>query len=352
VKRWHVTAGGLALVVALVALALSVFTAGGGHLRVVWGQPLKPAGQQVYKTVTAQRLEQGQRTGSETLPPAQVARLNRANQAAALKGTVGPNHPVPLATPEPITQTRLVRNYSSRNGHRPAILVVHDTESPNAAGLQDVLAIAAWFNNPVSQASSNYTTDADGNTLLLVPDTAKAWTQAYFNSWSISDELIGYASQTSWPDAQLRAVAQLFAAEAAKWGIPVQRGLISGCTILRPGIVEHRDLGQCGGGHHDAGLDFPLTRFIALVKEYRAGGYHPKTAPKTKTSSSTARHVASHPIVSGSCGRANILRALRTHGGVHGSIADSVKRFQRIHRLAVDGIVGPRTGAALGLRGC
>lgn len=266
-RWWHVHIS-LGLIVAA-SVSLLAGSYGASHYRTVFGQKLDAAGQAAYLQAAAHGEFGTEKPDTgETLPAATVAELRAANQKAALAGTAGPNHPVTLATPEPITKTSLVQNYSTRHGYRPALFVVHDTESPNVAGVQDLAAIAAWFNNPQSQASSNYTTDAEGNTFLMVPETEKAWTQAYFNPWSISDELIGYATQTTWPAAQLRAVAQIAAVSMARWGIPVQQAVISGCTIVKPGITEHLFLGACGGGHHDAGPHFPITNFIALVKQY------------------------------------------------------------------------------------
>lgn len=210
-------------------------------------------------------------------PPSQYA----VNESAAEAQTVGPDTPRPLATAEAVDETKILpRNFSSRGGARPALLVVHDTESRNVAGMNDVYAIASWFSNPAASASSHYIIDAEGNVLRIVDETAKAWTQAYFNPWSISIEFIGYASQTSWPEAQLRAGAKVFAASAAKWGIPVRQGDTSGCSIVRSGILQHSDLGPCGGGHHDAGNAFPMPRFVKLVGEYRNGGFKPRpTSP-------------------------------------------------------------------------
>lgn len=266
----------------LVAFLVGVFA--GPTLYTVFGKKLDKAGIRLYHGIAAKKVEKGQRApapvtaSGETLPAAQAAKVAALNDRVA----AGVTHPHPLATPQPSMTTSLVRNYSSRNGGHPVLLVAHDTESPNAPGLADVQAIAAWFNNPVSQASSNYTTDADGNTLLMVPDTEKAWTQAWFNPWAVSDEMIGHATQTAWPDTQLRAVAQIFAVEAHKWGIPIQIGAVSGCAIVRPGIVDHAMLGQCGGGHHDNGPAFPLAHFVALVRAYAVGGYHPAAKPKPK----------------------------------------------------------------------
>lgn len=266
---------------ALVAAAvLAAFLFGAfASATVIHGTKLNAEGVKLYQLIAGRKVEHGQRIGSETLPAAQAARIAKLNDQVA----AGTGHPHPLATPQPAMLIEPVVNYSSRNGAHPILLVAHDTESPNAPGLADVQAIRAWFNNPAAQASSNYTTDADGNTIEMVPDTAKAWTQAWFNPWAISDEMIGHASQTTWPDTQLRTVAQIFAREARRWGIPIQQGAVSGCTIIRPGIVDHLMLGQCGGGHHDNGPRFPLQRFIGLVKAYAAPAvttHAKKPAPK------------------------------------------------------------------------
>jgi N-acetyl-anhydromuramyl-L-alanine amidase AmpD len=280
--KWKLIHGHLAglLIGLLVAFLLGAFT--GSGLKTVFGQKLNKTGLRLYKHLDHRNVEQGQRTGSETPPEAVAERIARLN--ASLPHLT----PRTLATPEPVTLTSFVRNYSSRvAGAHPVLLVVHDAEMPNAPGTQDLRAIAAWFNNPAAQASSNYATDSDGNTIMMVPTSAKAWTQAWFNSWAISDELLGYASQTAWPDTQLRAVAQLFAHDAVTYGIPIQHGAVSGCTIVRPGILEHVDLGACGGGHHDAGPNFPISRFIGLVNQYAAALRHPVSAPPATTTSSS-----------------------------------------------------------------
>lgn len=272
-RYWkHLVAGHLAVGAIVVVL---VFIVG------VFSAPyLNAKGRAIYKRVATSGLEFGQKKlEREQLPPALAKKIAAVNDQVA--AGVAPVRP--LASPEPLLDTSIVRNQSSRNGARPVLLVVHDTESPNTPGSpQGRRAIVSWFNNPVSQGSSNYTTDSDGNTTLMVRETDKAWTQAFFNPWAISDELIGHMTQPVWPDTQMRAVARLFAAAATRWHIPIQHGLVSGCTIVRPGILQHRDLGQCGGGHVDAGPHFPIGLFIGLVKAYAAGGYHPVPHLKPK----------------------------------------------------------------------
>jgi N-acetyl-anhydromuramyl-L-alanine amidase AmpD len=264
-RWWHVHLIAATAIALAVAFAAGVFS--GAAYETVFGVRLNKDAQRIYARVAGNGLEVGQRREREQLPAAQAARV------AAINNRVPTLKPETLAAPQPASVTHLVRNYSLRQpGAKPLLWVAHDTESPNAPGLADDLAIVAWFNNPASQASANYVTDADGNTVLMVPTTKKAWHVAFFNSWAIGDELIGYATQRTWPDAQLRAAAQLAAHDVKRYGIPIQHGQVSGCTILRPGIVEHADLGGCGGGHHDPGTSFPIARFIQLVKQYAAGG--------------------------------------------------------------------------------
>lgn len=342
--------GAIAVLLAAFAAVLTLMVSGGGvHVQVVFGTKLNEKGQTVYRVEREQGHQDMGSAETETPPPEaavpveKAAALLKKNEQAANAQTRGPPHPVPLATKEPVDFTSILpRNWSERRGARPALLVVHDTESPNVAGQQDVLAIRAWFSNPRAQASSNYTTDAEGNTIRLVRETDKAWTQAFFNPWSISNELIGHASQTKWPDAQLRAAAQLFAASAARWGIPVRKGLVRGCTIVRSGILQHNDLGPCGGGHHDAGPRFPIDRFISMVADYRDGGYHPKATPR--------------PVAA--CTIGNVQRALNRAGakpplhadGVLGPLTRrAVSRYQRAHHLQATGTPTRALGARLRL---
>lgn len=150
-------------------------------------------------------------------------------------------------------------------------VVIHTTESHDRPGRADVDGVHAWFDNPASQASSHVIVDADGHSTTCVPDDRKAWTQAAFNSGSLSIELVAWASTPRYKwlkrDRQLRKAAMFTAYWCRKYDIPVKR------TAGR-GICGHVDLGADGGGHHDPGPGFPWDRFFKYVREYSREGWH------------------------------------------------------------------------------
>lgn len=170
-----------------------------------------------------------------------------------------------------VVVTRESPNQSSRNGAVPRLIVVHSTESPNRPGNGDLEGVADWLCNPAAQASSHVIVDADGNSARLVPDARKAWTQAWFNPWSLSIEQIGRAAQTEWARDELREAARWIARWSRLYNIPAYKGKVDPASgkILKAGVVRHSDLGVRGGGHHDPGSGYPLAKTLALARFYR-----------------------------------------------------------------------------------
>jgi len=193
--------------------------------------------------------------------------LKPSGQPAAPAG--GPT----LASPSnPQCRTRLVRNSSSRNGAPVLLFVVHLTDSPPSDEWTGVDANTAWFDTPAAQASSNYIMSRTGLCNYVVPETAKAWTQAAFNPWAISVEVTtNEQPATFMTTAGDLALAKLIYGVTQRWHLPIRRGAVSqnGCRVTRTGIVQHADLGQCGGGHGDI-LPYSVSRVIANVKAYAA----------------------------------------------------------------------------------
>jgi hypothetical protein len=182
----------------------------------------------------------------------------------------------PLAAPaQPGCSSRFVRNFSSRNGVAPRLWVLHYTVSANRLGVGDVNAIVAWFDQTRSQASSHYVIDAEGHCAYIVRESDKAWTQAAYNPVSLSAEVINTGHDSTYAGvAGLARLAQVLSDSAGRWGIPLQRGAVAGCTVVRPGVVDHAQLGACGGGHGDI-APFDVDAVIAAAAAHRRASAPP-----------------------------------------------------------------------------
>lgn len=205
---------------------------------------------------------------NERPPGADTGELEAATlQQAELAKRADLPDATPLAAPfQRGCRTRLVGNYSSRAGVPPRVFVMHYTVSRNRPGFADVDGITAYFNGRGSSASSHYVIDREGNCNYIVRETSKAWTQAAGNPVSIAVEVIAYGDE---PDllgpGGYRKVGLVYADAARRWRIPLQRGRVSGCRVVRAGIIDHRAFGSCGGGHHDVGPFEPRNRALDRI---------------------------------------------------------------------------------------
>lgn len=233
----------------------------------------------------AQQTELGNHDGlkTETPPgvPAEVIEVGREQQ-----DRLAERDDLPVVTPLAAPSQRgcrstFVVNHSSRRGVRPRLFVVHYTVSPNRAGWSDVNGVVALFNRPSFAASSNYVIDGEGHCAYIVRESDKAWTQATFNPVAISIEVINSGRETRLADDPgLRKIGLVISDATRRWGIPLQRGAVSGCTVTRPGIVDHATLGQCGGGHVDI-RPYPLDPVIAAANAARGDKPVPAFAKAT-----------------------------------------------------------------------
>jgi len=163
---------------------------------------------------------------------------------------------------------------SSRNGADPLLIVLHDTEGANVPNSsRDLRGLGEFFDKLSTQASSHVANDEDGNSARYVRDSRKAWTQAFYNSVSLSIEQIGFARQ-DWNSQKKQPQLQETARWIAWWnkehGIPIRRGRVSqDGRVLRSGVIQHRQLGNLGGGHVDVSEDFPMTKVLEMAREHR-----------------------------------------------------------------------------------
>lgn len=169
--------------------------------------------------------------------------------------------------------TRYVSSQSSRNGAKPALIVLHTTEGHDRPGVSDLEGLGAFFDTV--DASSHVANDRDGNDARYVADERKAWTQAHYNPVSLSIEQIGFArfSRDDWVkdrSAQLRNSAEWIAYWSKLHGIPIQEGEVRNGHVVKPGVITHAALGQLGGGHHDPGGGYPLDLVLAMARQIEA----------------------------------------------------------------------------------
>lgn len=169
-----------------------------------------------------------------------------------------------------IVLTKLSPNYSSRDGARIKLIVLHSTESKNYKGTNDLAGVASWFANRASEVSSHVVVDDDGTSARIVPDALKAWHCAAFNAPSLGIEQIGFASQGNWSNAELDETARWLAHWSRKYGIPLRRGRVIGSTVVRRGVVTHKQLGLAGGGHVDPGSNYPVKHVIRRAREIKS----------------------------------------------------------------------------------
>ena len=236
----------------------------------------------------------------------------------------------------------------------------------------------AWLCDPRANASAHLVMKADGSEVTqLVPLDKKAWAQMAFNSAGVSLEIEGYTAQ-GLPDETSKAAAQIVAWVCRAYAIPPTwakggRGR---------GVCQHVDLGQAGGGHHDAcGLGSPTwLTFMGYVKDaYDALGASPlpsfalngspgpheitpaSDAP-TPSHGGAARNqpgdIINHPTNSGYAAHSiaalqadlNDLGAqppLAVDGGFGPVTEGALRAFQTTQGLVQDGLIGPASWAAI-----
>lgn len=204
----------------------------------------------------------------EDAPPApagelqgEPGQLNEGDEPEPIAG--------PLAAQElPGCRTRFVRNQSSRRGVRPRIIVWHYTVSADRPGWADNDALTAMANNPANGVSWHASIGRkDGNCAYNVPLSMKAWTQASANPFSVGLEVIATGREARYVEgAGKRRLFSVTRTIARRLRIPIRRGEVTNCRPTRSGIVEHADLGACGGGHRDVN---PFA-FERSLRELRA----------------------------------------------------------------------------------
>ncbi len=162
-------------------------------------------------------------------------------------------------------------NYNARpsgNIGKPGMVIIHTCEGAYSG-------CWGWLNNRASGASAHYVVNSNGSEISqLVRESQRAWhiaanyscgynnnVECWRNGYSsnhftIGIEHAGYASQTSFPDGQLNASAQLVCNITKKHGIARDRYHIVGHGKLQP------------WNRTDPGPNWPWTTYLNKINSY------------------------------------------------------------------------------------
>ena len=237
----------------------------------------------------------------------------------------------------------------------------------------------AWLCRTTTKASAHLCLRKDGGEVTqLVPLNRKAWAECDFNGRGASLEIEGFTAQ-GMAEETMRAAAAIAAWYCCAYGVPpvwAQGG-------PGRGLCQHHDLGAAGGGHVDCsaiGSDTWL-KLVAYTKEaYDAFGdgpppawaLHGAPAPHAvalppdvppepshggasrKDSNDAALHETNSGFPHGSAAdlqwrlnKAGATPPLAVDGWAGAKTRDAIAAFQGKHGLYVDGMIGPKTWAAL-----
>lgn len=237
----------------------------------------------------------------------------------------------------------------------------------------------AWLCQRAAQASAHLCMSEDGGEVSqLAPLSMKAWAECAFNGCGVSIEIPGRTAEGV-PEARWRAAALIFGWLCVAYDIPP----VWAKGGQGRGLCQHHDLGRAGGGHVDCSeIGSPTwLAFIEMVQaardEFARGtlppfALHglpnprqvelPPDATPTPSHGGAARNepgdAVAHPTGSsfphGSVAdlqwrldKAGAAPALKIDGFAGPLTRAAIAQFQSKRGLHVDGLIGPRTWAAL-----
>lgn len=234
----------------------------------------------------------------------------------------------------PGAQWRKVQNYTEGGQESVRGLVLHVMEGSQAGSI-------SWFDNPKSNASAHFCVAKDGSIVQCVDTADKAWAQRAGNRDWLSVETEGYAKDEL-TDAQVAAVARLFAWVCKTYSVPVRKAKSSDDKGLAyHGIDPDWGHQVCPGEKRKAQMD-------EIIKKAA-----PKpTPPPAPVLARNLYYRRKDPMNGGQVPLLQKRLNAKGYGlsvdGVFGpKTLAAVKKFQTAKKLTVDGIVGKITWSKL-----
>lgn len=153
----------------------------------------------------------------------------------------------------------------------PRRVVLHDTESHDAAGIRDLGGICGFWQRQGRGYGAHVIVDKDANSALCAEANQICWHVANRNTHAVGIEIVGFASFSPnfWflRPRQLHKVARWLAFYNHQYGIPL---------VADPerGITTHRQQSKLyGGDHYDPGIFFPFNYVLKQAQVYRQEGW-------------------------------------------------------------------------------
>ncbi|HEV2150328.1 MAG TPA: N-acetylmuramoyl-L-alanine amidase, partial [Longimicrobiaceae bacterium] len=195
---------------------------------------------------------------------------------ASRSAAVDPCGPAPT---NPDGYAGAVQRPSSSHNSRPSgetgrvhMVIIHTCEGSYAG-------CWSWLANPQSGVSAHYVVREDGGEITqLVPESRRAWhigarydcslngghdcallNGVQSNDFTVGVEHAGYASQTSWPAAQIEASARLVCDVTRRHGIPRDRFHVVAHGQLQP------------HNRTDPGANWPWTDYLNRIDAHCGG---------------------------------------------------------------------------------
>lgn len=170
---------------------------------------------------------------------------------------------------------RLSPHYS-RRVNKPTLIVLHDVEGHDHAGVADLKVLGEVFYR--NRVSAHIGVDGEGLTGRYVEDWNVAWHCQSYNAESLGIEQFGFASFTAlmWKRnnrAQLKKVAKWIAWWSEKYGIPIQKAEVRNGYVVKPGVTTHNWLRPYGGTHIDPGPNYPFWLVLRMARYYKRYGW-------------------------------------------------------------------------------
>lgn len=256
------------------------------------------------------------------------------------------------------------RHFRATGTRKIDLIVLHTVEAPEKD--TNAEAVANYFATTDRTVSAHYCVD-NNSEVQCVKEGDVAFAAPGANHNGVQIEMAGYAGQgrEGWADdystQMLERAAKLAADVAKRYDIPTVFIDAAGLKAGKRGFTTHAEVSKAfrKSTHTDPGPDFPAKSFMARVRALVAPAPEKPAAPAPKPAAPkpAPKPAPTRLLRMGSRGAdvAEVQRMivesgiyLRLIDGHYGSKTEAaVKTFQKAHGLLADGIVGPKTLAAL-----